>query len=121
MIRQHRHRSKEKKALSDYFLTPQQIDPDFKGTALEFATAYGHVPLQTKQQIENNKHQEKLSTWLGTIADYDRSGQAMLTAFAAVDPATLKEWLAKPGKTDKLKAWAKSVLAAYETLHNIVG
>ena len=111
---------KPTKDLSKHFLTREQVDPDFKGTALEFATAYGHVPLHTKQQIEYNKRQEALMAWIGTIADHERTGRAMLTALPAVDPATLKEWMAKPGKAEKIQGWSKSVQVACEALYNMI-
>ena len=89
------------KQLSEMFLTPEQVDPDFKGTPLEFTTKYGHVLLHTKDQIEQTKRQESLSAWLGTVADLERTGRTMLAALAKVDPATVAEWAGKPAKAEK--------------------
>jgi hypothetical protein len=100
-------------------LTPEQVDPDFKGTPLEFTTKYGHVPLHTKGELEHHKCQEALATWLRAMTDYDLKSRAMLTALAAVDPATLREWLAKPGKTEKLRTWCQSIKLVLVRLREI--
>ena len=97
-------------------LTREQVDPDFKGTALQFATKYGHVNLHTKEEIEHNKRQEALSAWLGAVSEFERCGRVMQKALEAVDPATLDEWMAKPAKTEKFRAWCKSILLACEVL-----
>jgi len=95
-------------------LTREQVDPDFKGTHLEFVTKYGHVNLQTKDQIEHNKRQEELMAWLGTVSDHERTARAMLAA--TVDPATLREWMSKPAKAAKMQAWRDSIKQACESL-----
>lgn len=97
-------------------LTREQVDPDFKGTPLEFATEYGHVNLQTKEQIEHHKRQEALMAWLGTASEHERTGRAMVAALAAVDPATLRGWIDRPAKAAKLRGWCESVRAACEKL-----
>lgn len=99
-------------------LTPEQIDPDFKGTSIEFATKHGHVTLHTKDQIEHHKHQEALSVWLGAMADHYRTARALLTAAAALDPAVLQEWCRKPGKAEKFQAWCKDIRLACKGLEN---
>src|SRR5262249_12494701 len=58
---------KPMRQLSEMFLTPEQVDPDFKGTSLEFTAKYGHVLLHTKAQREETKRQEGLQAWLGTM------------------------------------------------------
>ena len=97
-------------------LTREQVDPDFKGTPLEFATEYGHVNLQTKEQIEHGRRQEALMAWLGAVSEHERTGRAVVAALAAVDPATLREWIDRPAKGAKLRAWCESVRAACEKL-----
>jgi hypothetical protein len=96
--------------------TREEIDPDFEGTDLEWRTKYGHVNLQTKGEIEHNKRQQALSTCLGAIAAFEQSGRAAVAALAAVDPATLREWLSKPAKAAKLRAWCESVQKSNEKL-----
>jgi hypothetical protein len=100
-------------------LKPEQVDPDFKGTPLEFTRKYGHVLLQTKDQIEHHKRQETLMTWIGTLPDLDKAARTMLATIGAVDPAAMRGWLAKPGKTEKFRAWRKNVQAACEALGKI--
>jgi hypothetical protein len=96
-------------------LTREQVDPDFKGTHLEFVTKYGHVNLHTKEQIEHNKRQEELMAWLGTVSDHERTARAMLAA--TVDPATLREWMSKSAtKAEKMQAWRDSIKRACESL-----
>jgi hypothetical protein len=97
-------------------LTREQIDPDFKGTATEFATKHGHVNLHTKDQLEHHKRQETLSAWLGAMADHQRTARALLTAAAALDPAVVQEWRRKPGKAERLQVWCKDIQLASDGL-----
>ena len=76
----------ERKGIVLKGLTREQVDPDFKGTPLEFTTIYGHVNLQTKQQINYHKQQELLMAWIGTVTEFERAGRAMLAALPSVDP-----------------------------------
>lgn len=110
----------ERKAAILKSLTKEQVDPDFKGTHLEFVTQYGHVNLHTKEEIEHNKRQEALQARIGTISEHARTGQAMVAALATIDPASLREWMAKPAKAEKLRAWLNSVQLACENLRKIV-
>ena len=96
--------------------TREEIDPDFKGTHLEWVTKYGHVNLQTKKEIEHTRNHEALSAWLGAMSEFARAGQAAVAALSTVDPATLREWTTKPGKAAKLRTWCESVRAACEKL-----
>ena len=98
-------------------LTKEQVDPDFQGTHLEFITKYGHVNLQTKQQIEHHKSQEELMAWLGLVSDHERTARALLAA-VAVDPAILREWMSKPAKAAKMQAWRDSIERACEILRS---
>lgn len=102
-------------------LTREQVDPDFKGTHLEFVTKYGHVNLHTKDQIEQTKRQEALAAWLGAVADHERTGRAMLAALADVDPAAICEWISKPAKAEKLQGWRNSVQVACDAIGKLCG
>jgi hypothetical protein len=95
-------------------LTREQVDPNFKGTPLEFATKHGHVNLQTKQQVEQSKRQEELMAWLGLVSDHERTARALLAA--AVDPDTLRQWMSKPAKAEKLRTWLSNIERACESL-----
>jgi hypothetical protein len=103
-------------SLSDKFLTPEQVDPDFKGTPLEFTTKYGHVLLYTKPQIEERKREDVLLEWTGKAAAFDVAARAMLKALAVVDPMTLQAWARKPIKGQKLLEWCKIAQAACDAL-----
>jgi hypothetical protein len=108
-----------RKAVNLKGLTREQVDPDFKGTHLEFITEYGHVNLQTKQQIEHHRQQDVLMAWVGLVSDHANTARLLLAA-AAVDPATLHEWMAKPGKAAKLRAWCDSAERACESLRKLL-
>jgi len=108
------------KDLSKLFLKPEQIDPNFKGTPLEFAAKYGHVPLHTKEQIEHNKQQQALSAFLGAVSNHERTGREALKTFEAVDQSTLADWLAKPSKAEKLRSWVKSIEVVCKRLHDLI-
>jgi hypothetical protein len=110
---------KPMRQLSEMFLTPQQVDPDFKGTPLEFAAKYGHVLLHTKGEREHTKRQDALMKWVGTVADLERIGRSMLIALADLDPAALAEWTSKPAKAEKLRAWCDSIQLACEAISRL--
>jgi hypothetical protein len=107
------------KPTKQLFLTPEQVDPNFKGTPLQFTTKYGHVLVHTKEQIEQTKRQEALMAWLGTLADLERTARAMLAALANVDPAAIAEWTGKPSKAEKLRAWCDSLQLACEAISRL--
>jgi hypothetical protein len=102
----------EGKGLDSKTLTREQVDPDFKGTAVEFATEYGHVLLHTKAELEENKRQETLRVWLAALTDHQQTGRAMVNA-EAPNPDTLRQWLSKPGKAQKLQQWLAAIETAY--------
>ena len=107
----------ERKGIKLKALTREEVDPDFVGTPLEFATKYGHVNLQTKQQIEHHKNQEQLMAWLGLVSDLDRAARVL--AATAVDPETLHQWMSKPAKAEKLRAWCGNIERVGESLRNL--
>jgi len=96
-------------------LTREQVDPDFKGDAVQFATKYGHVLLHTKAEIEENKRQEILRVWLAAVTDHQQSARALANA-QAPDPDTLRQWLTKPGKAERLQAWLVAIETAYHSI-----
>jgi hypothetical protein len=100
-------------------LLPEQVDPDFKGTPLEFKAKYGHVTLHTKEQIAHNEQQELLSIGHSAIAEHERTGRVMLAALAKIDPETLAAWLRKPGKQEKLQGWIDSIQRACDALRTL--
>jgi hypothetical protein len=105
--------------LTDMGLTREQVDPDFKGTSVEFATKYGHVNLHTKEQIEYHNRHEALSKWLGTVSDLHRAAQAMLAAIGGVEAIALREWASKPAKAEKLRLWHNTLLTTCEAFGNM--
>lgn len=111
--------AKPPRRLSDMGLTPEQVDPDFKGTPLEFARKYGHVNLHTKDQIERHKQGEALAEWLASLQKFEHAGRMMLGAFSAVNTDTILEWKSKNGKADKLGVWCDSLEIAYEALRKL--
>ena len=47
------------------FLTPEEFDPDFKGTKMEFASKNGFVLLETKAEREKAEALSQMSLWIG--------------------------------------------------------
>jgi len=107
----------ERKGIKLRGLTREEVDPNFVGTPLEFSTKYGHVNIHTKQQIEHHKNQEQLMAWLGLVSDLDRAARVLTVA--AVDPETLHQWMGKPAKAGKLRAWCGNIESACESLRNL--
>jgi hypothetical protein len=100
------------KGLDSKTLTREQVDPDFKGDAVQFASRYGHVLLHTKAELEEHKQQEVLRIWLAAIVDHQQSAK-VLAAAELPNPDTLQAWLVKVGKADKLRTWLASIETAY--------
>jgi hypothetical protein len=88
-------------------LTREEVDPDFKGTALEFATKHGHVNLHTKAESEHSKRQDALQKGIGIVMP--------LVGATRPDLETLAAWAAKPGKAAK----ARDMLAALRLWVNL--
>jgi len=104
----------ERKGVILKALTPEQVDPEFVGTPLEFATKYGHVNSQTKQEIEHHKSQEELMAWLGAVSDFEKAARTFKAE--APDHDTLRRWLAKPGKIEKLDAWLTTIESTWHAI-----
>lgn len=49
------------------WLTPEQVDPDFKGTSQEFMDKYGHVHILTKTQREEDADKSAFSAWVAAF------------------------------------------------------
>jgi len=105
--------------LTDKGLTREQVDPDFKGTAIQFAAKYGPVHLYTKDQIEHSKRQDVLNEWLGAASALNTAAIELLATHP--DPSTLQEWLAKPAKAGKFRAWLDRIQQACDYLQAAIG
>jgi hypothetical protein len=102
-------------SLDSKTLTREQVDPDFEGDAVQFAAKYGHVLLHTKEQLEEHKRQEDLMTWLAAISDLERTVRTFIKA-EAPDQNTLRHWLTKPGKAEKLGARLTLIESAWQSI-----
>jgi len=49
------------------FLTPEEFDPDFKGSKMDFVSKNGFVLLETKQEREKAKALSQMSFWIGEL------------------------------------------------------
>jgi hypothetical protein len=98
-------------------LTPEQVDPDFTGNRGEFIQKYGLVNLYTKEQLEARQLEDELTAWLGLVSDCAKTAKTL--SAATVDPATLQQWLLKPGKSVKLHGWFAEIEQAYEKMLKI--
>jgi DNA-directed RNA polymerase specialized sigma24 family protein len=86
------------------FLKPEEVDPDFKGTSLEYRSTYGHVTVYTKTEREEVKRQEILHAWIGALDDLEKVA-AKFANVPAPEAATLAAYLAKTaGRADRFKA-----------------
>jgi hypothetical protein len=106
----------ERKAVTVRALSRQQVDPDFTGTDLEFATAYGHVPMHTKAELAAGKRHDTVTDWLAVVGDFARAARAVL-AVPPPDPAALAAWLAKPAKLAKMSMWSGTIKRAADAMH----
>ena len=48
-------------------LTPEQVDPDFKGSSQDFTDKYGHVRILTKAQRDDETDKATFSTWVAAF------------------------------------------------------
>jgi len=89
------------------FLTPQEVDPDFKGASIEFATKYGHVLLSTASEIERREAEKRAGDLLAWMK------QCLLSAPPEASDTDLLTWIQGNGKEpgyrrEKLEArWAE--------------
>ena len=93
-------------------LTIDQVDADFKGTAVEAAAKYGPVMLHTKAQIEHNKRQEVLQKYVGAGLVFAKA--------ETPDAVTLAEWAAKRGKAAKLHDLLTALRGALDRLELVL-
>ncbi|WFU41796.1 hypothetical protein QA640_04600 [Bradyrhizobium sp. CB82] len=76
---------KQTNGLAKATLRPEEVDPDFKGTATQFARLHGYIPIHTKTEKE--------------LHDAARRGQALIQALReivplpAVNPADVHAWI----------------------------
>jgi len=81
-------------------LSMQEVDPDFKGTRMEFIDKYGHVQLQTKVQMEIDRDRNAFSAWVGAI----RSLRVPLRDYLKVEkfkPDNFQAWIKKAPSQEK--------------------
>jgi hypothetical protein len=104
------------KRLQDLTLTPEQVDPNFTGTPLEFTRKYGHVTLHTKDQIEDHKQQQALSEWMSAVTEHARTARVLL---ALPIPEALAEWKTRSGKAEKLRAWCDGIQRACDAIRAV--
>jgi len=93
------------------FLTPEEFDPDFKGTSMEFASKNGFVLLETKAEREKAKALSQTSFWIGEL----RKLKTPLTKFLEHCPITqsqVNQWIEKFGseKAEKRGAEIKELI-----------
>ena len=98
-------------------LTREEVDPNFQGTPLEFATKYGHVNLHTKTEIEHDKQQAALTAWQGEVSSLVRAATALSYP---QDLAVVRAWLEKPGKRAKFDGWVYALIAVVDRLKTLL-
>jgi hypothetical protein len=81
-------------AFKSPFLTPEQVDPEFKGTPMEFTAKYGHVPIMTAERYAATRFSD-WAQFMRSLARLDR------------DMPELKDvdlnWLRNPSQGDVAK------------------
>ena len=82
-------------------LSPEQVDPEFKGTPLDFARKYGHVQVETAEERASNRFAE----WTLHIRKWAREYKEVPLSSIDVD------WLRSPKQKD-----VERFLEAYATL-----
>lgn len=91
-------------------LSMQEVDPDFKGTRIEFIDKYGHVQLQTKVQMEIDRDRNAFSAWVGAI----RSLRVPLRDYLKVEkfkPENFQAWIKKAPSQEKRISEIKELVA----------
>lgn len=100
-------------------LSMQEVDPDFKGTRMEFIDKYGHVQLQTKVQMEIDRDRNAFSAWVGAI----RGLRVPLRDYLKVGkfkPENFEAWIKKAPSQEKriseIKELATMIIEAKESI-----
>jgi hypothetical protein len=79
-------------------LTREQVDPDFKGTSLEFVRQYGHVNLRTKVEIDLDKAEQRAQAVVTWISDLVRTAPP-----EGDDSADFIAWLSNDARQRKMQ------------------
>jgi hypothetical protein len=92
-------------------LSEKQVDPEFTGGPLEFASKYGYVNMETAVDRSARRERQMISAWIGAIRDLRRPLQAFL-AVGQLTTEQLETWITKlgPEKTDSRRSEVREVL-----------
>jgi ParB-like nuclease domain len=100
-------------------LTKEQVDPDFKGTHMEFVDKYGHVQIRTKAQMELDRDQDAFSAWVGGF----RKLKGPLEEYLKLEifkPSNFDIWLKRAGSQERRLAETKELVSLIvQTRENI--
>jgi hypothetical protein len=75
-------------------LSHEQVDPDFKGTPMEWLDKYGHVQIMTKAELEADRKQAALLSRISALNDL----REPLAKYLKTEPFALEEveaWIGK--------------------------
>lgn len=78
------------------FLTPEQFDPDFKGTKMEFVSKNGFVLLETKAEREKAKTLTQTSFWIGELRKL-KNPLLKFLEHCPIDQTQINEWIERLG------------------------
>lgn len=97
-------------------LTREQVDPDFKGGPLAFATEYGHVQTQTKVERDLERDKARFIEWVGYLKDLEE----VHTKFLAVPPFSMERFTERLARSqrdrEKMIARVEAVIKSAESI-----
>lgn len=103
-------------------LTREQVDPDFKGTSMEWMDTYGHVQIMTKEQLEADRKAAAFLAWVGSLRDLKVALQKHLET-TAPQPKDLQVWIGKSNLPERqakrlaeVQEWVSLIVRARESI-----
>jgi hypothetical protein len=82
--------------IKDLCLSREEVDPELAHDPVGFSARYGHIPTQTKAQIEAEREQNALITWRGTLKQLRPLLKALLGV--ACSQKLISEWAQGTGR-----------------------
>ncbi|TPK98003.1 hypothetical protein FJ934_04535 [Mesorhizobium sp. B2-4-12] len=93
-------------------LTPEQVDPDFKGSVIEFTRLHGYITLHTKTEKELHAAARRGATLIAALREIELP--------PTVDPGDLQAWI-QEGQTDGGKRDERLLRKIHEVRSLITG
>jgi hypothetical protein len=98
-------------------LSREQVDPDFKGSGMDWVDTYGHVQIMNKNELAAHKRHVALMDWVKALNDLRKPLEEYLKT--KCDPADLETMYvskSRERRTQKLREMVDMIIKARESV-----